>query len=331
MPFTSTYSKGVHFDSNLEHVREFLQVDRPFAVSRGDPVEPYESDTEFPFTDESSKPRKKYPVERYDAYDSDTEFFLADEISKPKKYPIEPFDRYDSDPESPFADKASKLKTKVKTPHPSVEEYDSDDFPFSPTIMNDRHTTWELILSNFPYPTAERLKQEVRMEEIYLLADEKCLVGDLLVANIGFKKEVICRFTLDYWQTTGELIAEYDAERQKNKPDGYDRYTFKLLLFEHYSLEAKTLFFCVKYMVNGQEYWDNNGRTNFQVDFRSKTRHLSKRDSLSMLRRRKYKLDHDEIGSASRSNRYDFSASLAAAIKQANAVLGRSAAGDKIE
>lgn len=35
-------------------------------------------------------------------------------------------------------------------------------------------------------------------------------------------------------------------------------------------MEAKTLYFCIRYYVNGQEYWDNNNGTDFQVDFRKK-------------------------------------------------------------
>ncbi len=50
MPGTPTFSKAVHFDSHLEHVRHFLQVDRPLAVSANtSPNDNYESDTEYPF------------------------------------------------------------------------------------------------------------------------------------------------------------------------------------------------------------------------------------------------------------------------------------------
>ncbi|KAI1458264.1 carbohydrate-binding module family 21 protein [Annulohypoxylon moriforme] len=59
MPGTPTFSKAVHFDSHLEHVRHFLQVDRPLAVSAGSsPVEAYESETEYPFGfEEKASPR----------------------------------------------------------------------------------------------------------------------------------------------------------------------------------------------------------------------------------------------------------------------------------
>jgi hypothetical protein len=62
MPGTPTYSKAVHFDSHLEHVRHFLQVDRPLAVSAGSsPVEQYESENEFPFSSDESAGRSRSP------------------------------------------------------------------------------------------------------------------------------------------------------------------------------------------------------------------------------------------------------------------------------
>ncbi|KAJ5513663.1 phosphatase regulatory subunit [Penicillium fimorum] len=50
MPGTPVYSKAVHFDSHLEHIRHFLQLDRPLAVStETSPVENHDSKAEFPF------------------------------------------------------------------------------------------------------------------------------------------------------------------------------------------------------------------------------------------------------------------------------------------
>jgi hypothetical protein len=50
MPGTPTYAKAVHFDSQLEHIRHFLQLDKPQAVSANtSPVEDYNNESEFPF------------------------------------------------------------------------------------------------------------------------------------------------------------------------------------------------------------------------------------------------------------------------------------------
>lgn len=192
MPGTPTFSKAVHFDSHLEHVRHFLQVDRPLAVSAGSsPVESYDSDNEFPFGDDGNS--RSPPWE------------------------------------------------------------------------------WEIITSNFPAATPQRLAQPVRLERVFLSADNKTLVGTVAVANLAFHKHVVARFTLDYWKTTSEVVAEYNNDvRQQRHSDKFDRFNFNIKLADLANLEAKTMFFCIKYVVNGQEYWDNNNFTNFQVDFRKK-------------------------------------------------------------
>jgi hypothetical protein len=194
MPGTPTFSKAVHFDSHLEHVRHFLQVDRPLAVSAGSsPVDNYDSDTEYPFS--------------------------GDE------------------------------RATTRTP------------PFE----------WEIIMNNFPVETPVRKAQPVRLERVWLSNDQKSLIGSIAVANLAFHKVVACRFTLDYWKTTSEMLAEYVCEiRPVDTPHGQDRFNFTIKLSDLANLEAKTLYFCVRYNVNGQEYWDNNNGTNFQVDFRKK-------------------------------------------------------------
>jgi len=194
MPGTPTFSKAVHFDSHLEHVRHFLQVDRPLAVSAGSsPVDNYESDAEYPFS--------------------------SDERSTTRAPPFE----------------------------------------------------WEIIVTNFPVETPVRKAQPVRLERVWLSNDQKSLVGSIAVANLAFQKLVTCRFTLDYWKTTSEVAAEYVCEiRPVDTPYAQDRFNFTIKLSDLANLEAKTLYFCIRYMVNGQEHWDNNNGTNFQIDFRKK-------------------------------------------------------------
>jgi hypothetical protein len=191
MPGTPTFSKAVHFDSHLEHVRHFLQVDRPLAVSAGSsPVDNYESDTEYPFSGED---RRTPPCE------------------------------------------------------------------------------WEIIMTNFPVETPVRKAQPVRLERVWLSNDQKSLVGSIAVANLAFNKLVACRFTLDYWKTTSEVAGEYVCEiRPVDTPYAQDRFNFTIKLSDLANLEAKTLYFCIRYTVSGQEHWDNNNGTNFQVDFRKK-------------------------------------------------------------
>ncbi|EFX00296.1 protein phosphatase regulatory subunit [Grosmannia clavigera kw1407] len=199
VPWTPTFSKAVHFDSHLEHVRHFLQVDRPLAVSAGSsPVDTYDSESEYPFN--SSIGMQKQQGQR----------------------------------------------------HGPVHE-------------------WEMTLTKFPAETAVRMELPARLERVWLSADQKCLHGSVAVANLAFSKQVVCRFTLDYWKTTSEVAAEYSAEIvPRVSTIGHDRFNFTIRLSDMAHLESKTLFFCIRYTVGGKEYWDNNGGSNFQVDFKKK-------------------------------------------------------------
>jgi hypothetical protein len=193
MPGTPTYSKAVHFNEDMEQVRHFLQVDRPIAVSAGSsPVETYDSESEYPFGEE----------------------------------------------------------TRFKAPE------------------------WEIKLANFPSSESyERQSAPVRVERIFLASDHQTLVGNIACANISFHKVVVARFTLDYWKTTSEVVAEFNHDvRKKQKDDGYDRFNFNIKLADQANLESKTLLLCVRYQVNGQEFWDNNNSMNYQVDFAKKTK-----------------------------------------------------------
>ena len=195
MPGTPTYSKAVHFDSHLEHVRHFLQVDKPLAVSAGSsPVENYESEMEFPFGyDESGRPRSQ---------------------------------------------------------------------PFE----------WEIRLSNFPTDAQQRESLPVRVERVFLSSDNKNLVGTIIVQNLAFQKLVVARFTLDYWKTTSEVVADFNHDVRRRQNDGCDRFNFSIKLVDLANLENKTMFFCIRYSVNGQDLWDNNNGMNYQVDFTKKVK-----------------------------------------------------------
>ncbi|KLJ12218.1 hypothetical protein EMPG_12720 [Blastomyces silverae] len=193
-PGTPVFSKAVHFDSQLEHIRHFLQLDKPLAVSAGSsPVEDYDGDSEFPF---------------------------------------------DLDPNG-----LSRSK------------------PFE----------WEARIANFPDDLEARKTMPVRLERIFLSSDHKNLVGVVSVANISFQKHVVARFTSDYWKTTSEVVAEYNNDvRRKQATDGYDRFNFTINLGDMGNLESKRMFICIRYNVNGLEFWDNNNLMNYHIDFLKK-------------------------------------------------------------
>ncbi|KAJ5324358.1 hypothetical protein N7476_002958 [Penicillium atrosanguineum] len=187
MPGTPVYAKAVHFDSQLEHIRHFLQLDRPLAVSANtSPVETHDADHEFPFGIDDNKPSWE----------------------------------------------------------------------------------WELRLPNTPREISSSSNLPVQLERLFLSADKKVLLGTVAVANLAFHKHVAARFTLDCWRTTSEVGAVYCHDiRRKHAHDGYDRFSFELKLDDQANLESKTMSICIRYNVNGQEFWDNNLGMNYQVDF----------------------------------------------------------------
>ncbi|KAJ5083947.1 phosphatase regulatory subunit [Penicillium alfredii] len=189
MPGTPVYAKAVHFDSQLEHIRHFLQLDRPLAVSaETSPVDSHDADCEFPFGRN-------------------------------------------------FEQRAPEWE-------------------------------WEVRLANFPKDTPSRATLPVRLERLFLSPDKKTLIGNVAVANLAFQKHVAARFTFDYWRTVSEVTASFCHDiRRKQVHDGYDRFSFEIKLNDHAYLERKTMSVCVRYSVNGQEFWDNNNSMNYQVDF----------------------------------------------------------------
>ncbi|THY14806.1 hypothetical protein D6D00_09629 [Aureobasidium pullulans] len=203
MPGTPTYSKSVHFNDNGNQTRHFLQVEKPSAISAGSsPVDTYDEETEYPFEGKDSQ-------------------------------------------------------TKVE---------------------------WNLRLANFPEETHDRKYLPVRVEKVYLSADTKTLIGTVVVANISFQKHVAARFTLDYWKTTSEVMAEYDSDvRKQATSDGCDRFTFNIRLSDQANLENKTLLLCVRYNSGGQEHWDSNNGMNYQIDFVKKLAKSASTSSLSSL------------------------------------------------
>lgn len=202
MPGTPTYHKSVHFNDNGNQTRHFLQVDKPSAVSAGSsPVETYDSEVEYPFESKGA---------------------------------------------------ANKVE-------------------------------WVLRLANFPEDTHERKTLPVRVEKLYLSTDTKTLIGTVAVANICFQKTVAARFTLDYWKTTSEVLAEFEHDvRGQNPHDGFDRFSFNISLSDQANLENKTLLLCVRYNSGGQEHWDSNYGMNYQIDFVKKLAKSASTSSLAL-------------------------------------------------
>jgi hypothetical protein len=149
------------------------------------------------------------------------------------------------------------------------------EFPFgsnAPGRSRQPPFEWEIRLSNFPADVTQRESWPVRVEKVFLSSDNKKIVGAIAVQNLAFQKLVVARFTLDYWKTTSEVAADYNHDVRRRQNDGCDRFNFSIKLVDLANLENKTMFFCIHYNVNRQDYWDNNNGMNYQVDFTKKTK-----------------------------------------------------------
>ncbi|WAO95486.1 CBM21 domain-containing protein [Fusarium falciforme] len=124
---------------------------------------------------------------------------------------------------------------------------------------------WELSTPNLPRSRVSQETAPVRLYRVYLSNDSMNLLGTVVVANLAYHKSVVCRFTMDFWNTISEVTAQHCREIE-----GYDVFKFTVGLAELVDLEMKPMFLCVRYNVNGQEFWDNNSSLNVQLDFRKR-------------------------------------------------------------
>ncbi|KAL3965703.1 hypothetical protein ACCO45_000011 [Purpureocillium lilacinum] len=133
---------------------------------------------------------------------------------------------------------------------------------------------WELV-SNDSYGNRDsccRGMMPVRLETVWLSSNQTFLLGSVAVANLAWRKHVACRFSFDKWHTVSEVNAEYSGEvRPRVEPVeamGRDRFIFTVDISDIATLDTKAMACCIRYSVNGEEYWDNNMGNNFEVRFR---------------------------------------------------------------
>lgn len=76
--------------------------------------------------------------------------------------------------------------------------------------------------------------------------------GDISIQNIAYVKDVVVHYTVD-GQNWNDLKASYVKPDQNNS--GYEVW--------HFDIDQGVSKFAIKYQVNGNTYWDNNGQSNY--------------------------------------------------------------------
>jgi hypothetical protein len=148
------------------------------------------------------------------------------------------------------------------------------------TGSSDEYTMDENELERLRRRTPVVLKKSGELVKSALRQSSARQKPSSMASTPAIPKVVIARFTLDDWKTASDVAAEFITDLHPLEgANGYDRFNFSINLADQTNLESKTLFFCVKYCVNGQEYWDNNSSVNFQVYFKKRSKqHNGKND-----------------------------------------------------
>ncbi|GEQ72869.1 hypothetical protein JCM33374_g6557 [Metschnikowia sp. JCM 33374] len=247
LPSTPTY-KQVHFGGDND-VRYFKKKDRPTAISAQSSPKPVEVDDD---DEEADIPSLEFDLQ------ADRHMRSLFNPNR-KSY----FEYYDEELNS-HVDHEEEVVTRTTQ---GSKLSSSED--------------WQLALLNFPNePNSQEnieINKPVFLENIFLSTDKRYLLGRIAVLNLAYQKSVTIRYSLDNWCTIVEIQATYIPDCPALlRTHNYERFMFKIPLdsfFNGFYTSVDPLSnshselcpeLCVKYVVHGQELWDNNQGGNYR-------------------------------------------------------------------
>ncbi|CAI4228745.1 unnamed protein product [Auanema sp. JU1783] len=89
--------------------------------------------------------------------------------------------------------------------------------------------------------------------------------GVISVLNISYSKQVFVRYTVDKWTSFVEMPAQF---LNSNHQEKLDYFTFSIFLPSTIPVGAMCEF-CLKYVCEGKEFWDNNDGSNYVLEVRT--------------------------------------------------------------
>jgi hypothetical protein len=87
-------------------------------------------------------------------------------------------------------------------------------------------------------------------------------VGYIKVKNVGYNKNVTVHYTSD---NNGPGWYDVEAEYYQTIEDGYEIWKFSTPDFSWHRFNSPSITFAIRYEVNGQVYWDNNGGEDYSM------------------------------------------------------------------
>ena len=159
--------------------------------------------------------------------------------------------------------------TAIRKEDSPIDEYVAAKYPFA-NFSCFPDSGEKLRIEHSPFSGSS--KSPVATETLRISSEGSMLVGQILVKNIAYRKNVTVRFTFDHWRTISETNAFYDTRLNDGtipKDHTYDRFTFQIKLrdFINDFSTFQCMDFCVRYNVANQEFWDNNSGNNYRVSF----------------------------------------------------------------
>ncbi|PAV88189.1 hypothetical protein WR25_24819 isoform B [Diploscapter pachys] len=125
-----------------------------------------------------------------------------------------------------------------------------------------------LLLTNFVYLPENDYQEKVRNNKVSVVAlraSGNSVLGQINVLDVAFEKKVHVRYTIDDWASHAEVPAFY-SHRVYGTSD-IDAFNFSLDVPA--SAQSGNCEFCVQYVVNDTEFWDNNEGTNHKIQILS--------------------------------------------------------------
>ncbi|KAF3705040.1 Protein phosphatase 1 regulatory subunit 3A [Channa argus] len=153
----------------------------------------------------------------------------------------------------------------------SVKEFDNVEVTESEVIQppegEETHPFEEFYISclftvpSTPEELDQRLQaQMIELESIELLPGTTTLRGIIRVVNLCYTKFVYARVTLDHWNSSFDLLAEYVPGSSDRKTD---RFSFKYTLVPPFRKDGTRLEFCLRYETSVGTFWANNMEMNY--------------------------------------------------------------------
>nr|CAB3265097.1 protein phosphatase 1 regulatory subunit 3B-like [Phallusia mammillata] len=115
------------------------------------------------------------------------------------------------------------------------------------------------------------VKKNVSLENI-VVKDNKILHGTIKVKNIAYDKSVDVRLTTDNWKTFQDYECQYVKDAYENGE--FDTFHFNVTI-PSISENIDCLMFCIKFVCNGAEYWDNHDGSNYRITVSNKAKQFT--------------------------------------------------------